>query len=242
MERKRLVDENVRLRAEQEARDQRVKFDAWRTLAARSAHRIGNQIFSSLGAVRTLKKVEQAEAVEAVSDLEACMDRIRMIVQEFQTFSRNEQPRLLPRDIGPLLGDIVRRYSGLAQNVQFSADVPESLPACLLDRDQIDQALGELLENALHYTPAGGRIRVVAEAIGQKVRIAIEDTGPGIPDSDKDRIFEAFFSRSPGGSGLGLAIVKQIVENHGGTIRETGKAGSGARFEIDLPAQSSKES
>ena len=241
MARKRLAEENERLRAAQEARDQKVKLDAWRSLSARSAHRIGNQLFASLGALRTLKNIQSPDAAEAVSDMEASLDRVRRIIQEFQTFSRNEQPRLLPTDIGPLLRDIARRYSGLAKNIQLSADVPGSLPACLLDRDQIDQALGELLENALHHTPAGGRIRLAAEAIGEKVRIAIEDTGPGIPDSDKERIFEAFFSRRPGGSGLGLAIVKQIVENHGGTIRETGMAGSGARFEIDLPAQSSKE-
>ena len=189
--------------------------------------------------------MEEPEAAEAAADLEGSLDRIRRIVQEFQAFSTNEEPRLLPTDVGPLVRDVVRRYSGLGENIELSADVGESLPACPVDRDQIEQAVGELLENAVHHTPAGGRIHVAATAMGQGggqgVRVVVADSGPGVQDKDKERIFTPFISTRPGGSGLGLAIVRQIVENHGGTIRETGKAGEGARFEITLPAGTSEE-
>jgi signal transduction histidine kinase len=74
------------------------------------------------------------------------------------------------------------------------------------------------------------------------LQITVEDRGPGVPYGDKRRIFEPFVSTQPGGTGLGLAIVAQIVNNHRGTVRETGIPGSGARFVIDLPAQTSQES
>jgi signal transduction histidine kinase len=231
--------------ADWEARERQVKLDAWRSLSARSAHRIGNQLFASQGALRTLRKGEDPEMKEAAADLEESLQRVRQIVQQFQAFSRNEPPRLRAADVGPFVRDVVRRYARAAEGKEVSAEVPEGLPVCLLDRDQIDQALGELLENAIHFMPAGGSVRVTVEPVealgGQRVRIVVQDTGPGVPEKDKERIFAPFVTTKPGGSGLGLAIVRQFVENHGGTIRETGTEGEGARFEIELPVRPTPE-
>ncbi len=229
-------------RREHEAREQKIKLDAWRSLSARSAHRIGNQLFASRGAVRTLKELATGEGAEAVADMEGCLDRIRGIVQEFQAFSTNRPPKPKPCRIGPLLEDVVRRYRGLAETegVKMHLKVAAEAPPCLLDREQMDQALGELLENAVHHVGSKGTVRVSAaraETAGKAcVRVTIQDSGPGVAAKDKARIFEPFVTTRAGGSGLGLAIVRQIVENHEGTIRETGEAGKGARFEIDLPA------
>ncbi|MFO8009059.1 MAG: ATP-binding protein [Candidatus Brocadiia bacterium] len=234
--------EEEELRRWQEAREREIRLDAWRRLSGRASHRIGNQIFAARGSLRTLGKLEEPDAAEAVRDLEGCLARVRRIVQEFSTFSTNEQPRLRKVDPGQLIRDIARRYDRLAHDTEVTAEAPEDLPVCLLDADQMDQAVGELLENAIHYTPAGGRIRVSAEPLALDVsrrpwvRIILEDMGKGVPRRDKERIFEAFVTTKPGGSGLGLAIVRQIVENHGGSIRETGEPGKGARFEIRLPA------
>jgi len=163
----------------------RAKLDAWRTLSARSAHRIGNQLFAARGALRALTEAQDPRLAEAAADLEGCLDRIQRIVQEFRAFSRSEEPRLLPTDVGPLVSDIVRRYAKLAEEVDVTAEVPGRLPRCSVDRAQFDQAVGELLENALRHTSSGGRIRVTAEAVdgptGRKVRIVVADTGPGIP-------------------------------------------------------------
>ncbi|MBM4030781.1 MAG: HAMP domain-containing histidine kinase [Planctomycetes bacterium] len=227
----------------EQARERKIKLDAWRSLSARSAHRIGNQLFASLGALRTLRGLDAPEAVEAVADIEASLERVGTIVKEFQRFSVNEEPALLPTDLRPLLGDLVRRYQRVARNVEVAIEAPESLPHCQVDRNQIDQAFGELLENALHHTPPGGKVVVKASAMdsGKGVLVAVEDTGPGVPAENKERLFEAFFSTRPGGSGLGLAIVRQIIENHGGRIRETGTPGKGARFEVELPAAPKQE-
>ena len=234
-----------RLNAERAAWEQRIKLQAWRSLSARSAHRIGNQLFASLGALRTLKELNAPEGAEAIADIEASLERIGTIVQEFQRFSANETPNTLPTDLRPLLSDLVRRYQGVARGREVALEASDGLPRCQVDRNQIDQAFGELLENALHHTPPGGKVMVRAATAdlpqGRKVVVSVEDSGPGVPAESKDRIFEAFFSTRPGGSGLGLAIVRQIIENHGGRIRETGTPGAGARFEIELPALPKQE-
>ncbi|MGD0999662.1 MAG: HAMP domain-containing sensor histidine kinase [Candidatus Brocadiia bacterium] len=231
--------------AAREKEEQRIKLDAWRSLSARAAHRIGNQLFASMGALRTLSKLDVPEAREAVEDLSGNVDRIRRIVQEFQRFSANEAPRLLPADIAVLVSDVVRRHTDLKPNIALSSQVQGPF-ICEIDRIQFEQALGELLENAMFHTKPGGEITVRVEPVeapnAQNVRIIIQDTGAGIPPQSKERIFQAFYSTKPGGSGLGLAIVRQIVENHKGTIRETGQEGAGARFEIVLPVKAREES
>jgi len=245
LENKRHEREEERRKAETKARDRKIKLDAWRSLSARSAHRIGNQLFASQGAIRTLKQATSGEAAEAAEDLAACLDRMSTIVQEFRTFSLNRPPQLNRGHVGPVVQEVARRYRGLAEGVSVEASVPADLPACRFDRSQIDQAMSEVLENAIHHVPAGGRIDVTVhapEAPGPAcVRVTIQDNGPGVPPQMKARIFQPFQSGRPGGSGLGLAIVRQIVENHKGTIRETGEPGKGARFEIDLPAVDDSE-
>jgi len=245
LEEKHAKREEERREAERKARDEKIKLDAWRSLSARSAHRIGNQLFASRGAIRTLKEAAVGQAAEAAADLKGCLDRISGIVQEFRTFSANRPPQLKRGHVGALVEEVVGRYRGLAEGISVEVTFAGDLPPCLLDRGQMDQALGELLENAVTHAGESGRIDVTAratEAPGpRRVRVTIQDSGPGVAAEIKADIFKPFVSTRPGGSGLGLAIVKQIVENHAGTIRETGEPGQGARFEIDLPAADDRE-
>ena len=103
----------------------------------------------------------------------------------------------------------------------------------------------ELLENAIRHTGKGKTVGVAAEAVEkggkQHVRIVVRNDGEGIEARYKGRLFDPFFSLRPGGTGLGLAIVSQIINNHKGTIRETGEAGKYAQFEIELPARPFEE-
>ncbi|MCS6861247.1 MAG: ATP-binding protein, partial [Abditibacteriales bacterium] len=98
-----------------------------------------------------------------------------------------------------------------------------------------------LLDNALHYTPAGGAVTISAVEQNGFIEVAVEDTGIGIPPADLPRIFERFYrvdkarSRERGGSGLGLAIVKHIVEAHGGRVSVQSEVGKGTRFTFTLP-------
>jgi two-component system sensor histidine kinase BaeS len=105
------------------------------------------------------------------------------------------------------------------------------------DANRLEQALQNLAANALRHTPSGGTITLSAERVGAHLRLAVEDTGPGIAPQHLPVIFDRFYkadnSRTSGGSGLGLSIVKAIVERHGGTV--TARNERGALFEILLP-------
>lgn len=175
-----------------------------------------------------------------------------------------------PVDVGELLADVATSFSGQAQSagVQVSVtisgrwqlfDVPvdpilddsagsspaadTSGPPLLVrgDYGRLEQVLGNLVANALRYTPAGGSIRLAADAAGAGVRITVADTGEGIPAADLPFIFDRFWRSdrarthvSGAGSGLGLAIARQLIQGHGGTIAVASVPGQGTTFTISL--------
>jgi signal transduction histidine kinase len=118
-------------------------------------------------------------------------------------------------------------------------------PAVLVDPDLIARLFDHLLENALQFTPIGGRIAVQLEPIpaGGGLRLAVENTGPGIASADLPHLFEPFYRTDPartrtdgGGTGLGLALVASIAHLHGGDARASSVPGQNTRFEVDIPA------
>lgn len=104
----------------------------------------------------------------------------------------------------------------------------------------MQRVLLNLLDNALASLKDGGEIRLAARLVpdSRRVEVEVADTGPGIPDRDKSRIFEPYYSTKRGGTGLGLAIVHAIVSDHGGHIRVEDNVPHGARFIFDLPLKS----
>jgi two-component system, OmpR family, phosphate regulon sensor histidine kinase PhoR len=151
--------------------------------------------------------------------------------------------RLVPVPVSKLVATVTDRLGPQAERKQISlrVDVPGGLVA-LADADQLTRALGNLVHNAIKFTPPSGEIRIAAEAAEGDVILAVADTGPGIPPDDQPRVFERFFrgdkSRSGGGTGLGLAIAKHVVEAHGGRlwVESDGVPGHGAVFRFSLPA------
>jgi signal transduction histidine kinase len=114
------------------------------------------------------------------------------------------------------------------------------------DRDRLLQALGNLIDNAIKFTPAGGLITVKSEVRHDAVRFSVSDSGPGIPETNRDRIFEPYWqdqktAASSGGIGLGLAITKRIVEQHGGKIWVETKQGPGSTFVFTIPTHAQKD-
>ncbi len=105
----------------------------------------------------------------------------------------------------------------------------------------LDQAWSNLLDNAIKYTPARGKITISAAEEDGQIRLAVSDTGLGIPEADLGRVFERFYrvdkarSREMGGTGLGLAIVKHIALAHGGTVFVKSKPGHGCTFTMTFP-------
>ena len=132
------------------------------------------------------------------------------------------------------------RPSALARDVALATDVPSGLPA-RGDHDQIAQVLANLLQNAVRYTPQGGRIAVHAERRPDDVLVSVSNTGDGIPSEDLPHVFERFYrveksrDRERGGAGIGLAIVRQLVESAGGRVGADSGGGL-TTFWFSLPA------
>ncbi len=148
-------------------------------------------------------------------------------------------------DVQDLLQETVRRFSPLAQKAGVTLQLEESpLPTLVADGERLTQALSNLLDNALKYTPSGGTIWVRGRVEGEHLLLEVQDTGKGIPPEEQERIFERFYrgnrSRSQNGeqsSGLGLPIVREIVRAHGGEVRVSSEPGKGSRFTLILPLQ-----
>jgi signal transduction histidine kinase len=139
-----------------------------------------------------------------------------------------------------LLEGCVERFRPQAERagVELLVDVP-ALPSIEVDPDRLGQSVGNLVHNAIKFTPSGGRVTVSAVVDGAVLRIAVSDTGVGIDPTDLPRIFERFYiadrARSGRGTGLGLAIVKHVVRAHCGTVDARSALGRGSTFTIALP-------
>ena len=134
------------------------------------------------------------------------------------------------------------RLNAAQKNLSVEALYSPDLPMVNGDAGSLQQALQNLLDNAVRYSPPGGSITISAAAEGGNVVISVTDTGPGILKADQERIFERFYrtdsarSRELGGTGLGLSIAKHLVEAHGGRVRVQSDVGSGSTFSIIVPA------
>ena len=126
------------------------------------------------------------------------------------------------------------------KGIELTFNSDDNVPVVTGDRDRIEQVLVNLLDNAIKYTPSGGKVTVTVDHVNGKVRTRIKDTGIGIPLEDIPRIFERFYrvdkarSRDLGGTGLGLAIVKHIVQGLNGRVDVKSKLGKGTTFSFYL--------
>jgi two-component system sensor histidine kinase KdpD len=143
-----------------------------------------------------------------------------------------------------VVDDVVGRLRGATARHRVTVDVPETLPPVPLDYVLVGQALANLLENAVKYTPPGSSIAVTARREGDSVVLAVDDDGPGIPAAALPRVFDKFYRVSGGdtarttGTGLGLAVVRGVAEAHGGTagvVSPPPGASRGTRFTLALP-------
>lgn len=196
---------------------------------------------------------DAAISARTEADLRAAIERAQVdldgIVNVFQALLRIAEIEAGSRrsafsrcDLGPLLFDMVELYTAAAEeNGQvLEHDIPPILPA-FGDRDMLQQAVANLLDNALKFSPAGSTIRLSARVVESRLEISVSDQGPGIPAEDRARATERFFrgesARNTPGSGLGLALVQAVAVLHGGMLRLEDNA-PGLRAVIVLPAPS----
>ena len=161
-----------------------------------------------------------------------------------ETEARELSLSIEPFAIGEIVNDAVGSFRPHADgaSIRISTEIAEGLPTVSVDRLRIRQVLGNLLDNAIRHTPAGGVVTVAAGHHDGGVRVEVADTGSGIPDDALPHVFDRLYRADPsrdratGGSGLGLTIARQLVEAHGGTIWAESEPGQGSRFGFDLPA------
>ena len=167
---------------------------------------------------------------------------LELLVEDLRTLALAEAGGLtLTReevDLGLLANETVRAFAGRAEEdeVSLSSEAVADLPMVSADPARMQSVVSNLVSNALRHTPAGGSVRVTVDQVGDRLRVTVADTGPGIPADLLPHMFERFVKGvDSGGSGLGLAIARDLVIAHGGEVGASSTPGQGARIWFFLP-------
>jgi two-component system nitrogen regulation sensor histidine kinase NtrY len=217
---------------------------AWRDIARRIAHEIKNPLMPIQTSIETMRKTHARKHPdfdeifdESTMTILEEVERLKRIVTEFSRFARMPRPR--PSELAP--AEVVQHVIGLHQGgaVEVTMEVQGQPPRVRADREQLTQVLVNLVQNAAdaarsRFGDQGGRVHVVVAEIDEGVRVEVIDNGIGIPEAERARIFEPYYTTKAGGTGLGLSIVHRIVSDHGGRIDVDEADGGGAVFEIVL--------
>ncbi len=215
---------------------------AWQEVARRMAHEIKNPLTPiKLSAERILKKWKRGDdnlgsVIEsATNTIIKEVQQLQSMVNEFSRLGRMPQIRRSETDFNELLDELKQIYRDFDDRLKFITE--GDLPKVKIDRDQIKRALMNLIDNAIAATDDGGSITLLVkyhESPGQ-IGIEVRDTGVGVSEEDRDKLFLPYFSKKKGGTGLGLAIVHKIITDHGGKISVSDNEPRGTVFNIGLP-------
>jgi two-component system, OmpR family, phosphate regulon sensor histidine kinase PhoR len=176
--------------------------------------------------------------------------RLARLTQDLLKLSRIEAGQLKldfrPVSVTQLIESCVEtaQLKAVPRQLALHVNLPDQLPSARGDSNTLQEVLQNLLDNALQYTPAGGKIEVSASCSNGHVVVTVADTGIGIPQAEQARIFERFYrvdaarSREAGGTGLGLSIARHIMEAHGGRLWVESAVGEGSRFHFSIPVTS----
>lgn len=212
---------------------------------AMMTHDLKSPLTVMLGYIQALRGASPTLARTCIDELDRGAKRLLSMIEDMLDAYRMEAGLIQSSKgvcpVGELLLEACaeHQYDAQQQGIRIEYDVPEDLPPILADSRQISRVFANILGNAVKFTPAGGSVFVDACIEGDEVRIRFRDTGVGIPEEERERVFQKYYrsSRSQGyrGSGLGLAISKAFVEAHGGTIQALRGDGGGTVMEIRLP-------
>jgi len=221
-----------------------------RDFVANASHELRTPLAAIRGYAERLLEERGRSAAEQRTHAEVIdrhARRLQALVDDLLELSRIESRetslQLSPVEVADLAATLVRDSRARFDAKSLDVRVRQvGSPKAWADPRAVEQIVTNLLDNAAKYTEAGGRIDVEVEGTATSVRIAVSDTGIGIPQEDRDRIFERFYrvdkarSRALGGTGLGLAIVKHLVQRLGGQVAVRSDPGRGSRFTVTLPA------
>jgi signal transduction histidine kinase len=240
------------LRVSRERLLQAERVAAWREMARRLAHELKNPLFPIQLSIETLRRAFDQRAAGSPATpggadrfdglfRESCdtildeLRSLRAIVDEFSAFARMPQPQLRATDLNAVVEQVIALYQPRLAAVAVEKSLAADLPAVSADRDLLARALGNLVANALDAMPQDGTLRLRTAARPDAVAVEVEDTGPGLTDDQRTRLFTPYYTTKKGGTGLGLAIVQSIVSDHGGRIEVRSEPGRGTAFTLVLP-------
>jgi two-component system nitrogen regulation sensor histidine kinase NtrY len=228
---------------------------AWSQMARRVAHEIKNPLTPIAISIEDLRRSYEQHREDFPSILEQAVRTIaeeiatmKRLLHEFTEFERFPAPRLEAVRASALLADIGARYgreiaaghlrvAGRAGPGPSGSLAGESHDAFLADRDQVREALVNLVKNALEAIEPGGVVTVTAAVSPDAVEFVVEDDGPGLGEEARAQLFVPGFTTKPDGSGLGLSIAERIVSEHGGTLRAESREPRGTRFHARFPRE-----
>jgi two-component system nitrogen regulation sensor histidine kinase NtrY len=218
---------------------------AWREVARRIAHEIKNpltpiQLSAQRLRKRYLEKLQPDGAVfdECTRTIVKQVEELKGMVNEFSNFARMPASQPTPNQLNDIIQETLVLFQEAHKRIQFEF-VPNELPILRVDRDQMKRVLINLIKNSLTAIENEGKIKIHTNYDHrlQIVRLEISDDGRGIPDEDKGRLFEPYFSTRKSGTGLGLTIVNAIISDHNGYIRVRDNKPKGTTFLIELPVR-----
>jgi signal transduction histidine kinase len=183
------------------------------------------------------EEVDPAALREALDGVIEETDRLEQRVRSLLDFSRPSEPRSERVPLGPLLDAVARTIDSAARSagIEIRTELDPETEAVLGDSDYLEEALLELAGNALRVMPEGGTLALSARPGPEGVEVRVSDTGPGIPEGVRKRIFELFFTTRRDGTGVGLAHVRKLIEQLGGEVALEASGSDGTTFRIVLP-------
>lgn len=212
-----------------------------------ASHELRTPLAVILSCISAAKQADESERIQFLDSIQSEGMRMSRLIDDMLLLTRTDQNHWTiqpePVELDTLLLNTFETFEPMAaeHSIHFTVELPDdAVPLCICDRERVCQVLAVLLHNAFSYTPEGGRIRLILECDGKNFRLTVSDTGIGIPDEAKERVFERFYrsdlSRSQKDHfGLGLCIAKEIVDAHRGRIRITDTPGGGTTFTILFP-------
>ncbi len=221
-----------------------------RDFVANASHELRTPLTAIRGYAETLRGGAHGQPETAERFLDVILRhtiRLQRIVDDLVSLSRAESPdsgfELDEVDAREVLLQVVRglETNAVAREISLEVELPESLPATRTNENALDQILVNLVDNAIKYTPVGGRVRITGVRRETRLELSVWNSGPGIPAAHLDRIFERFYrvdpgrSREVGGTGLGLSIVKHLGQRIGAEVTVESAKEKGTTFRVSLP-------